>query len=532
MAIVFPASPSVNETFTAGSITYKWDGDKWIGLGVTPADRLIEGSNSLEINASNQLVWTGDDIIQSSANKSFKSNSTSSGDYVRMYAGGGTAQWDIYGNGELLRMGDNSSSATARVQFDNPTFHRSTATTTGVAALTAKQEVNNGGYLIYEGLNSSDTSVFSVTHNGRVKIAENLGIGSSTDPTAGPLCIDIANGQGAGAGAACGIFLRNTQATNNNAVTIFGGADDYSNAASAINFINSNHANNYGDISFDTRGISLYGTGYTERMRLYSSGALRFANAYVANASTSGIDNAHAYFDANPTLLTWGSSGAKDTYFQPSLVVRTPVRDGVNNPAIVISEKGGQATGRNSLVFFNNDYDNNLGFIKARLYTQVGSGYTDPSFYIDVADNTATKTPQQRFSINSNGTFSGSSSNNISDARLKENVQTIENPIDKIRGLTGRTFTWTDASTRNDGKIHYGFIAQEVDTVVSDLVNHDSGLTWFDADDNIVGEFDENVANSSKTVHENGVIPILVEALKEALDKIDTLEARLQAGGL
>ena len=59
MAIVFPASPSVNETFTAGSITYKWDGDKWIGLGVTPADRLIEGSNSLEINASNELVWTG-----------------------------------------------------------------------------------------------------------------------------------------------------------------------------------------------------------------------------------------------------------------------------------------------------------------------------------------------------------------------------------------------------------------------------------------------------------------------------------------
>ena len=58
MAIVFPASPSVNETFTAGSITYKWDGDKWIGLGVTPADRLVEGSNSLELDANNDLVYT------------------------------------------------------------------------------------------------------------------------------------------------------------------------------------------------------------------------------------------------------------------------------------------------------------------------------------------------------------------------------------------------------------------------------------------------------------------------------------------
>jgi hypothetical protein len=59
MAIVFPSNPNTNDTFTAGSITYKWDGDKWIGLGVTPTDRLLEGSNSLEINANNDLVWTG-----------------------------------------------------------------------------------------------------------------------------------------------------------------------------------------------------------------------------------------------------------------------------------------------------------------------------------------------------------------------------------------------------------------------------------------------------------------------------------------
>ena len=68
MAINFPDT-SVNnpatgvawasgDTFVAGSITYKWDGVKWIGLGVTPTDRLIEGSNSLEIQ-SNILNWSG-----------------------------------------------------------------------------------------------------------------------------------------------------------------------------------------------------------------------------------------------------------------------------------------------------------------------------------------------------------------------------------------------------------------------------------------------------------------------------------------
>ncbi len=62
MQITFPASPNTNDTHTEGSITYKWDGAKWIGIGVSPADRLVEGSNSLEITAGNDLVWTGDEV--------------------------------------------------------------------------------------------------------------------------------------------------------------------------------------------------------------------------------------------------------------------------------------------------------------------------------------------------------------------------------------------------------------------------------------------------------------------------------------
>ena len=62
MAIIFPASPSQNDVFTEGSITYKYDGAKWIGVGITPVDRLVEGSNKLEIDSNNHLIWTGGDI--------------------------------------------------------------------------------------------------------------------------------------------------------------------------------------------------------------------------------------------------------------------------------------------------------------------------------------------------------------------------------------------------------------------------------------------------------------------------------------
>ena len=45
----------------------------------------------------------------------FKSESSSSGDYVRLYAGSGTGKWDIYGNGQYLRFSDNDSAGSVRI---------------------------------------------------------------------------------------------------------------------------------------------------------------------------------------------------------------------------------------------------------------------------------------------------------------------------------------------------------------------------------------------------------------------------------
>jgi len=42
------------------------------------------------------------------------------------------------------------------------------------AVIRSKITDNNGGYLAYEALNSSGTSVFSVTHNGRINLSENI----------------------------------------------------------------------------------------------------------------------------------------------------------------------------------------------------------------------------------------------------------------------------------------------------------------------------------------------------------------------
>jgi len=67
-------------------------------------------------SAERARIDTSGNFSLSTANAMFKSLSTSSGDYVRLYAGAGTGKWDIYGNGADLRFTDNDSAG--NVVFD------------------------------------------------------------------------------------------------------------------------------------------------------------------------------------------------------------------------------------------------------------------------------------------------------------------------------------------------------------------------------------------------------------------------------
>ena len=98
---------------------------------------------------------------------------------------------------------------------------------------------------------STDNTITTVTGANAIAGEANLTFDGSVLDCTGKLRVDISTTGTAGAGTAEGIFLRNTNETDNNAVTIFAGADDYSAAASAINFINRDHSANSGDISFD-----------------------------------------------------------------------------------------------------------------------------------------------------------------------------------------------------------------------------------------------------------------------------------------
>jgi len=169
MAIEFPASPTLNDTFTQGSITYTYDGDKWIGLGVTPTDRLLEGSNSLEINANNDLVWTGSDVglgisspLQQAAGRTVLTiNGTNNA--LLNFSYGETLSGFIYGANDEFRLEANGT---------NPLVFRTdggtalTVTAAGLSEFTASSTVATFTGNGIEVNNSLGSNVFIGTQSG------------------------------------------------------------------------------------------------------------------------------------------------------------------------------------------------------------------------------------------------------------------------------------------------------------------------------------------------------------------------------
>lgn len=103
--------------------------------------------------------------------------------------------------------------------------------------------------------------------------------------------------------------------------------------------------------------------------------------------------------------------------------------------------------------------------------------------------------------INVVGVITSTDFNSASDLTLKTNIQPISNPIDKILQINGVTFNWRDSN-----KPSVGIIAQEIEKVFPELVQ----------------------GKNPKTVNYNGIIGLLIEAIKEQQTEINNLKDKLK----
>ena len=92
-----------------------------------------------------------------------------------------------------------------------------------------------------------------------------------------------------------------------------------------------------------------------------------------------------------------------------------------------------------------------------------------------------------------------------SDARLKNNIRNIENPIEVIKQFNGVEFEW-----KKDGKTDVGLISQDVEKVYPFLIK-------------------EHWSTKDKWLNYDGIIAPIVEAIKEQQLIIEEQSEMIQA---
>jgi collagen type VII alpha len=115
---------------------------------------------------------------------------------------------------------------------------------------------------------------------------------------------------------------------------------------------------------------------------------------------------------------------------------------------------------------------------------------------------TATVSFEKLYFDSQSGTLNSVTFNSLSDASMKTNVNQIHNALDTVERIKGVGFSWRD----NDEST-YGFIAQDIEAVIPEIVssNH-KGI---------------------KSLNYDAIIPFLVESIKELSTEIKELKKKL-----
>jgi len=92
-----------------------------------------------------------------------------------------------------------------------------------------------------------------------------------------------------------------------------------------------------------------------------------------------------------------------------------------------------------------------------------------------------------------------------SDKNLKDRIQQIAKPDQKMKTLSGNMFVWNEKAGKNkEGQIDYGVIAQEVEKEFPELVVEDK--------------------NGVKKVRYEGLTPVMIEAIKDLIGRVEAIE--------
>jgi len=275
---------------------------------------------------------------------------------------------------------------------------------------------------------------------------------------------------------------------------------DNDSGATMARFLNGNTVDLYynGSKKFETTNTGASVTGTLVATTFSGSGAslTSIPNGALDNSTISGIS-----LGSNLATLTRGTYLTGSDYngstaqtwavdaTSANTVSKVVVRDGSGNfsAGTITATLNGSAT---NITLADNSSDTTCF----------------PVFALDATGNQAPKTDASALTYNaSDGTLSATNVNSTSDINLKKDIEVITDATDLIKQLNGVRFTWK----ANDRK-SLGVIAQEVEELFPELIS-------------------ERTDTGTKSVNYNGLVGVLIEAVKELSARVEELEDRLES---
>jgi len=259
------------------------------------------------------------------------------------------------------------------------------------------------------------------------------------------------------------------------------------------------------------------------------------ANNKILMSANPAADTQSTPHDILTLATAYSSSGADGAAgLGPRIVFKIP--DDEDNPSTgggiaVVKESGDDSNSSAAMTFATSQNDETLDeamridasgtLLIGKTSTAVDSSNgvhikSDGTIFSNISSSTTgyqlRHNYNNRFFVTHLGVINAQTTSitGISDVRLKENIVDLETGLTEVLALKPRRFNWIEAEKVPTKNIA-GFIAQEVETVLPDLI----------------GSYDHDRLENAKSLRMGDMIPTLVKAIQELTTKLEAAEARI-----
>jgi len=502
-----PVSAGTNRLYfsSTGAATFSSSVTTSLGQFIAQPSTTTSGAYSGYLNDGGQLYVGIDNSAGSIFSKgAYAYNIYGNANRAMVFSTDGTARLTIAGTGAATFSSSVTTGNTLYVNGDSNSIYQKALTAGSALYWDMRNSADARRAYIGFGGTADSNFVFNLNENGAMDFATN-----------NTFRMRITSGGNVGIGTSNPSYLLHV----NSLTTGYAGYFGYSQTAIASNgliLLQSGRIPQSGGDQTGEAGVVFnhsYGTGgvngnanggYIKSIRTSVFGTTSGVNTDLIFATTSAnTDNERMRISSNGVATFTSTTTNLDNI---------TIKNGSNKTNVIIGSAGGTALFGGMQMF--NDASNVAVYLitdstaNSYMFSGLSIGANLSSYKLQISTDSA-------------GKPNGGSWANSSDIRLKENIHTIENALDKITQLRGVTFDWKDETEQDNIKSSAGFIADEVMLAFPNWVKE---VNSSDKQKEIVN--DDKIKSLSLPFEFDA---LLVQAIKEQQAQIEELTQKVNA---